>query len=60
MSSSIGSITCESIEGEKVFLVRMYNSQEEIGVKNSIDTWELYDIEAHAETISYLLAKETP
>ena len=56
MSSTLTHITMDSINGERVFLVRQYNSQWDVGKNPPIDTWESFGIVVEEDVLSYLIS----
>ena len=54
MPSMLASITKEHTNGDTTFLVRMYHSVADIGVRASVDAWECHQLIVDKETLAYL------
>ena len=54
MPSMLASITKEHTNGDTTFLVRMYHSVSDIGVRSPVDTWECHQLIVDKETLAYL------
>jgi len=54
VSSMLCKITKEHTNGDTTFLVRMYHSVADIGVRASVDAWECHQLIVDTDTLNYL------
>ncbi len=57
MSSTVTHISCEKVAGINTFLVRQYNTTDNIG-ETPIDIWESFELICDKETLDYLVATQ--